>query len=465
MTFNNLPSSALTPIFNTVRSQFQGDLAERLNVEQMFTLIDGVLPFEACLYHQVLPLFVDGNRLNLGMVSSNDLAATDYVRRMVSYMNYSIVTHRISSTTLQASLSAYLNYASVKRAQPTLLHLSAPAHLGESSDREAPWRSPAKPFDQGDRQTFILDETNRPPDGILDATVQNIQLKDLSEDLSPEPNLRLKDLRSPDERQMEEAPEIMPPPAQEAADPIRAVEAELTQFQAIAPDPPPERRDQPGLSPPAAKPIPLLCIHAPHLHQSIEQLGSHLSPQELLQELLARVLESGIGRLYFERQKQGGKVLWSQNGVLRSVIEDLEPRYCQDLIDELRGLMQGALTVAASAEKSVQHLEIERIYQSERLLLRCRFIQGTHGEEATLQVLRGAALKFYEQQQLARLGHDAVKIAKQLQYKLDEIRSYAIAEPEFTQTRLRTLTELRQMLTMISNQIRDLQSTQDFSDP
>jgi len=83
---------------------------DRLNIEQMFVLIEGVLPIEACLYYQVLPLFLEGSRLHLGMVSPEDKAASEYVRRIVSYLNYSLVTWEISSGALKASLSAYESF-------------------------------------------------------------------------------------------------------------------------------------------------------------------------------------------------------------------------------------------------------------------------------------------------------------------------------------------------------------------
>jgi Type II secretion system (T2SS), protein E, N-terminal domain len=106
-------------VHKVVLSQFQGDLAERLNVEQMFVLIDGLLPFEACLYYQVLPLYLEGSRLNLGMASPNDTSATDYIRRIVSYHRYSVVTRPISSNAIQAVLSAYLNYSGSKPSTPS----------------------------------------------------------------------------------------------------------------------------------------------------------------------------------------------------------------------------------------------------------------------------------------------------------------------------------------------------------
>jgi len=51
--------------------------------------IDSALSFEACLYHQVLAL--EGDRVVLGMVNPEDTAAIEYVERILSYMNYSLV--------------------------------------------------------------------------------------------------------------------------------------------------------------------------------------------------------------------------------------------------------------------------------------------------------------------------------------------------------------------------------------
>ncbi|NJR40027.1 MAG: hypothetical protein HC781_15900 [Leptolyngbyaceae cyanobacterium CSU_1_4] len=86
-------------------------LGDRINLDQMFVLIDGILPFEACLYYQVLPLFVDNNQLNLGMVSPEDEAAFEYIRRIISYLNYSLVSRPITSEAHQSVLTTYLNHS------------------------------------------------------------------------------------------------------------------------------------------------------------------------------------------------------------------------------------------------------------------------------------------------------------------------------------------------------------------
>ncbi len=68
--------------------------AAQVNPDLAFRLIDSILPFEACLYHQILPLSLEGSRLKLGMVNLDDSAALDYVRRILSYMNCSLAPER-----------------------------------------------------------------------------------------------------------------------------------------------------------------------------------------------------------------------------------------------------------------------------------------------------------------------------------------------------------------------------------
>ena len=81
-----------------------------MHSEQMFRFIDTTLSFEACLYHQFFPLALEDSCLKLGMVNPEDTAALDYVGRILSYINLSLVSHSIDPETHRAMLSAYLNY-------------------------------------------------------------------------------------------------------------------------------------------------------------------------------------------------------------------------------------------------------------------------------------------------------------------------------------------------------------------
>ena len=134
-------------------------LGDRINIDQMFVLIDGILPFEACLYYQVLPLFVDDNQLNLGMVSPDDEVAFEYIRRIISYLNYSLVARSITSEAHQSVLTTYLSHSS-KRPRRT----PNPYRSTIRSKKE-------KSVDSGDRLTFLLDDSNPSEAETLDLSV------------------------------------------------------------------------------------------------------------------------------------------------------------------------------------------------------------------------------------------------------------------------------------------------------
>jgi type II secretory ATPase GspE/PulE/Tfp pilus assembly ATPase PilB-like protein len=391
--------------YDLVLSHFPSDLTHRLDIEQIFILIDGVLPFEACLYHQLLPLYLEGSRLHLGMVSPEDQTGADYARRIVSYLNYSLVTQTISSEALQATLSAYLNHASTRQAG---VNPNAPAPQPSPGISEKPEESP-----QSDRQTLIVDS----PD-----------------DLDPLESDR--DLALPPPPQPAPPPPSAPPPSPSPALSSNSPPTATARRAALFNQPPP------------------LHIHPQHPDSPVEVLQA-LPPKELLQELLGRILNDGIGRLYFEQQQQFGRVLCSQNGVLQTILEHIDTALVQSLIYELKLLAHLPSTPLQAPEQ----VEIERSYQHAHILLRFRFMPSKHGEEATVQVLRGAALKFYQQQQLSRLGRDALSIAKQLQFKVNEIRERALSEPGLIQARIEALASLSETLRAIETQVADLQDT------
>jgi type II secretory ATPase GspE/PulE/Tfp pilus assembly ATPase PilB-like protein len=353
---------------------FAGEkLGERINLDQMFVLIDGILPFEACLYYQVLPLFVEGNQLNLGMVSPEDSTAFEYVRRIISYLNYALVPCPITSEAHQSVLSTYLS------------HTAKSPRRTPNSYRPTIRSRQSRTVPASDRVTLLLDDSHPKADETLD--------------LSASPP----------------APAPIPEPV-----------------------------------PALISPLPDLNIASNHSTSSVDTLAG-LPADELLQELFARVLASGIGRLYFECGALQGRILWSQDGVLQSVIEKLPIASLQAVIDQLKEM--AGLTVTP-IEKTEQ-VEVEYLYQKGRVLLRFQFMLSPHGETATVQILRGAALKFYQQQQIGKLERDALGIAKQLQVKLSEIRDRAQAESGLAGARFEVLPNLHQLLQNMEEDLND----------
>ncbi|WP_228061187.1 hypothetical protein [[Phormidium] sp. LEGE 05292] len=366
--------------------------------EAMFRLIDGILPFEACLYHQVVPLSLEGTRLNLGMVDTNDTEALDYVRRILAYMNCSLSPQPLSAKNHQALLSAYLSHTG--QLKPTVSNIE---------QQEIP-RGKAN---QDNKPTLILDDEESAIDYI--------------EEKKP--------------------PVVNSPPT---------VQQHLTAQKPLSASSSANKKAQtPPVAPSPGLSLPTLEVEAQYLSSPIEVLAK-LPPKVLLNELLARVLAGGIGRLYIENHGDKGRILWSQNGVLQLVLEGVDSSILQGLIQELKRLTHLPMLPVEKPKQA----EIERIYKQNRLLLRLRVMPATYGEEATLQVLRGAALKFYQQQQLENLSRDALNIAQQLHHKVNEIRDRTNLDPSLNTDKLDALPALDEVVQSVEEQIKYLRIIQ-----
>lgn len=316
------------------------DSAATMDSDRIFQLIDTVVPFEACLYYQVLPLSLEGNLFKLGVVDAEDDSALEYVQRILAYMNCSVTTEPIASEIQRSILSAYLLHGS---------QLTEPGHT-ETAAAPTP-TNPAPPTSPPKAETLLSRR---------------------------EPSMPARERFKP------AGAEVSPTPTQ----------------------------------------LSVLNVEALHLSSPVEVLATLPAPQ-LLQELLARVLLDGIGRLFFERNQSQGRILWSQDGVLKSVLEGIDIVLFQEVIDELKRLTD----MPVCPVEQPKQVEVERIYQETHLLLRLRVMAVDGKEEATLQVLRGAALRFYQQQQLSTLSRDALRLAEELQRKVNEIRDRTRLSP------------------------------------
>ncbi|MEO1445781.1 MAG: pilus assembly protein PilB, partial [Cyanobacteria bacterium J06635_11] len=184
-------------------------------------------------------------------------------------------------------------------------------------------------------------------------------------------------------------------------------------------------------------------------------------PKAMTQELLSRVVTKGIGRLYLERQADHGRILWSKDGVLQSVLENVSTMLFQGAINELKLLTRLSLIPV----RKTKQVEIERTYQGQRILLRLRIIPGKHGEEATLQVLRGAALKFYQQQQVEKLSRDALGLAHTLHQRLNEIRDQARHNLDLEASPIQALPAIVNLLHQMEQQIQEMMVIQQHAPP
>jgi hypothetical protein len=69
-------------------------------------------------------------------------------------------------------------------------------------------------------------------------------------------------------------------------------------------------------------------------------------------------------------------------------------------------------------------------------------------------VLRGAALKFYQQQQLARLSRDVLGISQQLSLKLHELHQRLMLNPSPPSEQLEALLSLNRLVENLDQQIK-----------
>ncbi|MBD0388345.1 MAG: pilus assembly protein PilB [Nostoc sp. C3-bin3] len=367
--------------------------------EQIFHLIDSLLSFEACLYHQILPFGLEEKNLLLGMVHPQDSEALDYVDRILSYINCTMVIEAIAADAHRRILSAYLNHKNTSQLDVKLVHQPTPDFSPTNSAASI-----------ADKPIFSIDadsESNQQPILMVFET-QKRQHSGQRVDLPPIPEL------------------------DKSSQTMRSQEPETS---VAAPQ----------------NNLPILPTQVPELFNPIEVLPT-LAPKKLLEELLGRILAGGIGRLYLERQAYEGRILWSDNGVLQSILDKLPLSVFQGVLNELKRFASLPVTTLVEPKQ----VEKEYVYQENRLLLRLRVIPGIYGEEATLQVLRGAALKFYQQQQLTRLGHDALVISQQLSFKLHELQERFFMNPELGSQQLEALVALNQLVENLDQQIQIL---------
>lgn len=404
--------------------------SEAVDLSQVYVLIDSILPFEACLYYQVLPLFFEGSRLTIGTVNPDDPEATEYVKKQLSYINYTISLKEISSDCHRNLLSKYLNHTAKKRQQTKESTLAQ-----EKSTNHRP-QSPI-PNPQNFQQTFIVDQ----PTEIH-------EIRQLDQDLVAQRDRPLEEALSVSKTPPAIAPPLQPDHSEASAANGSASNA-VAASEAVIDSAAFEADFEP------------LCLRLDARYQEVPNSDLlSLQPQGLMQALLSKVLAEGIGRLYLERRPQGGRILWSRDGVLQSIVEAIDGQIFQGVINELKRLTHLSLIPV----KKSKQVEIERTYEGQRILLRFRVMPSDDGEEATLQVLRGTALRFYQQQQIDRLGRDALDAAQVLQTRLSEIRDRARSSLNPQNTRSETLPALVQLLKQMENQVEEILTAYDLSE-
>ena len=386
-------------------SSQQSSSPEILNdQEAIFKLIDSVVSLEFCLHYQVLPLELDGNYLTVGMINTKDKTSLNFIRPIAASLNYSLEIQSITAQEHQLALAAYL-----KRSIP-------PVPNNQNNQRNKTKKT--RQDRSLDKETMIDEQMSQPSPGSLDASVtlheesgqkQKAPSPRSSNNLHERPTLIVDSETNTEDNQLQQSQ-------------IISSEPQIHQLQSVSEvEGVPETIAVPiGESSPKSVSTPILELEARHAKVSIENLAA-LEPRQLWQELLAKILDGGIGRLYLERYPKYGRIIWSRDGVIQSSLDKVKLNVFEQIIREIKTLGKQSLSPLRKPKK----VAIERIYNQERILLRLEFLVGKSGDEITIQVLRGEALAFYEQRQVAKSVEQAIYFAEKMEKTLRKIRMCA----------------------------------------
>ncbi len=387
---------------------------DRLELQRIFELIDRVLPFEACLYHEILPLSLESRTLHLGMVTLTDVSALDYARKILSFLNYVLIPQVIPIEMQHRVLSQYLQFqeqSATVEEEPTVFFDSESIEQLRATLQSADSDTPVQASiarSQIDRETLIVES----PEALEEWVWPLVTSAKTSGNTASNPAISEQFHGSIAEQTWQNRQAINDSTV------IQRFETQTPSPQ--NPFPPQTLPDY--ILPTPGDALPILAIKTTYATSSPEVLQA-LDSTELLETLLGEVLAGGIGRLYFEHQQDSGRVLSSNSGILQSMVESLPIARFESLIWALKNLMR----VHPEPVTEPLQVEIERWHDKNRLLLRLRLMPKWEadefvGEEATLQILRGAALRFYQQQQSNQLRRDTILVAKNLQLKVKALQ-------------------------------------------
>jgi hypothetical protein len=431
-------------------------LPSSIDIQRTFPLINQILPFEACLYHAILPLYIQDDELYLGMVDLEDGEAMAYVRRMLGFLKYQLVPQTISSETHHQVLSAYLSYQSRLEDTPALpehssfgtqarTNLATPsiatADASESPTLRLSSDTAVDPIQHRDSviPADAVDDTPTAP-GTLQLPLQDV-LTDWNIDRSSGTPVADQAIQQEDAVQLAGSSD-----STGSVDTASGADnfAQTTHIQEIPVNTSTIEHESAFELPGSA--LPELVLQTPPLGQNWRALSGKV----FVHGLLIRMMGSGVGRLFIVPNIDGGQVVWTENGVAKMVLEPVALDQLRGVIDELKQLTYLPLeTVQQPVE-----VELERFYQQQRILLRLRIAPKETGETATIQVLRGAALKFYQKQQVHSLRRDTKLIAEQLRQKVLALgrRSQQGAIDRSTLPEIdRTIASLEEQLTQLKH--------------
>lgn len=96
--------------FDASHGSQRGERIHKIDRTRVPALIAQYLPVEICIYYQVVPIATDKDTLILGMVEPEDLAALDYVGKLLSFSNLRLEPHPLSFQQQQDLVAYYFSH-------------------------------------------------------------------------------------------------------------------------------------------------------------------------------------------------------------------------------------------------------------------------------------------------------------------------------------------------------------------
>ncbi|BAZ45178.1 hypothetical protein NIES4102_21960 [Chondrocystis sp. NIES-4102] len=437
------------------------------NSKEIFHLIDTVFPIDSCRHYQVLPIQLQGSNLTLGMLDPRNEESLKFVNSIAKVFKYQLNLKLIDLATHQIILANYpqnfqhpakaqridenktviesepaptpINSRRLQDSAPTIITTDENKTVIESELGSTPINSRRL---QDSAPTIITTEevsVNQPQQKLPDLPADLDFLRDL--DLTPHPSGK---------RNQDATPTVYEIP-QEATRP-QSRNFNLDDKPTVIGGDPAQLLAQETSQPEQV--LDLLAI-INEVEENQEEVIIELEPQtkdflpELLPQLswhklLEQTFKYHTEQLQLTRYSDRGSIFAYRNQVVQSSLDQIPlPLFCS-LIDEIKRMSRVSGEITAQPHKVV----IERFYELERILLRLEFKLQNQQEKVIIQILRAESLKDYEQQQLNKIGEQALHLAQQLEKTLRRINAC------FDSGKLNNLRELQTVQTRINQQLK-----------
>ncbi|NJR47714.1 MAG: hypothetical protein HC775_19430 [Hyellaceae cyanobacterium CSU_1_1] len=413
------------------------------NSKEIFQLIDQVFPLDSCRHYQVLPLKLDGNYLVLGMLDPQNEESKNFANSIAKVFKYDLEVQLIDLQTHQIILANYPQNTVQSSRQQQDDHKTV---IDTSFNPNAPLK--------GVNHRRAIDSA---PTIISHAAASRIDEPDLELELSDLPAdldfLKDLDLTAKPKQQAKAKVDATAtlfeiPPEFSHQNPANNLDHKATIIADPAELLTPESNHELKNALEEAQISQLIAetlgqkspIVEPKTVDFLPQLSSQLSWQKLLEQAFQYHSEYITLTRYSDR---GGIVTQKDNSVQSSLDRVPLPIFCS-LIDEIKRMAK----LPQNTSTHPQKLVLERFSEQERILLRLEFSIQQQLDTVAIQILRGVALKTYEQQQMDRVSAQALELAKQLEKTLRKIQAC------FDSAELTNLQELQTIHSRISHQLR-----------